>query len=167
MADNALVVNTGTALTMASDDISNVHYPRVKIAVGPDNTAADWAGTIGTVSILTAGTVDTVGLRHADAFGSRAETASGTGGANIHGAVSGSQIFVTDLVISVGTTAMQVSLHPGGTANTAVFGPYTFAANGGIVSNFRTPRAVTSGSALVFTTNADGTVTVEVDGYID
>jgi len=131
---NTYKINEGTQTTIASREITN-HYQEVMVL--PD--------------------------RHPQAFGSVATTASGTAGADIHGAVSGSSLYVTDLVISVGTTAMQVSLHPGGTANTAVFGPYTFAANGGMVSNFRTPRQITSGSALVYTTNADGTVTVEVE----
>ena len=177
MANN-YSINEGTQTVMKSTDNTSVQTPHVNvdnvtgtlaeisnIVKGTTTEVENLAG--GTVGIVTAGTVDTVGLRHADAYGSSVSVASGTGGADLHGAVAGSSIFVTDLVISVGDTAMQVSLHPGGTANTATFGPYDFAANGGAVVNFRTPRQVTSGSALVYTTNADGTVTIEIDGYIN
>lgn len=65
MADNALVVNLGTALTMASDDISSVHYPRVKMALGANGVySGDFTGavtlttgTLGLLSNLTSGSV--------------------------------------------------------------------------------------------------------------
>ncbi len=41
MADT-FVANPGSGgSTFASDDVSSVHYPRVKVSVGPDGTAAD------------------------------------------------------------------------------------------------------------------------------
>lgn len=40
MSDNILVTQ-GSGTTMATDDISSVHYPRVKLACGPDGTATD------------------------------------------------------------------------------------------------------------------------------
>lgn len=72
MADNALVVNLGTQLVMASDDLSSVHYPRLKIALGGDGTnLGDFTGTLaavtsvanlvgGTVTKLEGGTVGLV-----------------------------------------------------------------------------------------------------------
>lgn len=175
MADNALLVNVGTALTMASDDISSVHYPRVKISVGADGAAADWAGTIGTVavvnnvvkgtvSVVEAGTIDTVGLVHADAFQTVVSSGTSTLG-TIKPLVSGSQIFVTDLIISAGT-ATNVEIGDGGTS-TPLIGTLHFADNGGAVMNFRTPISTTSGSALVYKQSTDGPLTITAQGYVN
>ena len=40
MADN-LVVATGSGGTVATDDIGNIHYQRVKLAFGADGSGAD------------------------------------------------------------------------------------------------------------------------------
>lgn len=40
MADNILVTSSGST-TMATDDISSVHYPRVKVSWGADGSAVD------------------------------------------------------------------------------------------------------------------------------
>lgn len=41
MPDNFLTNAGSGGSTFASDDVSSVHYPRVKTSVGPDNTAQD------------------------------------------------------------------------------------------------------------------------------
>jgi hypothetical protein len=48
MADN-VAVTPGSGATFAADDISNVLYPRVKIAIGPDGSATDWPVNSGNV----------------------------------------------------------------------------------------------------------------------
>lgn len=52
MADNiAIKDGTGTAVTVAADDISSVYYPRHKLSLGADGTANDasaGAGAVGT-----------------------------------------------------------------------------------------------------------------------
>lgn len=45
MADN-MDVTPGTGKTIAADDIAGVLHQRVKISVGADGVAADWAGTV-------------------------------------------------------------------------------------------------------------------------
>ncbi len=56
MADNV----TTTLGVMATDDIGGAHYQRVKLAVGPDGTAADFATPTtfyhGQTTVTTAGT---------------------------------------------------------------------------------------------------------------
>jgi len=180
MADNSLVVNTGTALTMASDDISSVHYPRVKISVGADGAAADWAGTIGTVAVVnsvaagTQNTLGTVGVlnfgtvdtfyRHPDRFATVISSGTSVMG-TVKAAVSGSAIYVTDLTISVGS-ASNVEIGNGGTGLPLV-GTLHFAANGGAVFNFVTPISTSSGSALVYKQSANGPLTITAQGYVD
>jgi hypothetical protein len=41
MADN-VAITAGAGTTLASDDVGGVQYPRVKISIGADGTAADW-----------------------------------------------------------------------------------------------------------------------------
>lgn len=41
MADNT-TITPGTGLTVATDDVSSVHYPRVKRSVGADGSATDF-----------------------------------------------------------------------------------------------------------------------------
>jgi hypothetical protein len=41
LADN-VAITAGAGTTLASDDIGGVQYPRVKISIGADGTAADW-----------------------------------------------------------------------------------------------------------------------------
>lgn len=176
MADNALVVNTGTALTMASDDVGGVQYPRMKVSIGADGNAADWTGNIptgtitalakGTISAGTidAGTVSTIGLKHADAFATVITTGTSDAG-TIKAGVAGSAIFVTDLIISVGS-ASNVEIGNGGTAN-PLLGTLYFAANGGAVINLRTPISTSAGSSLVYKQSAGGPMTITALGYVD
>ena len=209
MADNALTINTGTALTMASDDISSVHYPRVKISLGADGAAADWTGNIptGTITLLstvttvsnltngtvrmsvgtlttgtlqnlvsgtinaiaagtiTNGTVSTIGLRHADEFATVISSGTSVLG-TIRAAVSGSQIFVTSLVISAGS-ATNVEIASGGTS-TPILGTMFFNSNSGaVLTPINPPIRTVAGSALVYKQSANGPLTITATGYID
>lgn len=49
MADN-VAVTAGSGTTVAADDIGGVLYPRKKISLGADGSAADWVGGAGAVS---------------------------------------------------------------------------------------------------------------------
>src|SRR3990167_2174421 len=172
MADNALLVNVGTALTMASDDIASVHYPRVKISVGADGAAADWAGTIGTLSVLAkgtisagtidAGTVLTYGQRHADAFATVVSTGTNTLG-TIRAGVSGSAIYVNWLIISAGS-ATNVEIGNGGT-DLPLVGTLYFNANGGaIAAPLNPPISTSAGSSLVYKQSASGPLSITAGG---
>jgi hypothetical protein len=48
MADN-VTVDSGTGITVATDDVGSAHYQRVKIALGPDGTANDAEAGAGAV----------------------------------------------------------------------------------------------------------------------
>lgn len=178
MADN-YQINQGTQTTMASDDISSVQYPRVKIAVGADGVGADWAGTIGTVANLNNGTVRIsvgtiangtidvlpIGLRHADEFATVISSGTSTLG-TIRAAVAGSAIYVTSLIVSVGS-ASNVEIASGGTS-TPIIGTMFFSANGGVAAMpFNPPIRTASGSALVYKQSTSGPLTITATGYID
>ncbi len=187
MADNALVVNVGTSLVMASDDISSVHHPRVKISVGADGVAADWTGSItavaevhtagtvtelpdlpgGTVDSIVLGSIDTlaIGRRHADEFATAVASGTVVLG-TIKPAVSGSQIFVTNLVVSV-QAASNVEIASGGTS-TRIAGTFFFAGSGGaVIGPLDPPIRTVAGSALVYKQSVDTGLSITAVGYVD
>src|SRR3990167_5348657 len=59
MADNILI-NQGTQTTVATDDVSSVHYPVMKLDVGGDGVSSAFTGTIGAVTNLAGGTITKV-----------------------------------------------------------------------------------------------------------
>jgi len=186
MGDN-ITVTEGTAKAIAADNVSDVYYQRVKLDVGADGVSSAFTGTLGavtnlaggTVGILTSGTVkslqggtvnnlasgtvEMVKLMHGDHFGS-VGTIGSTATGTVHAAVSGSAIYVTDLVISR-QTAATVTVGDG-TPTVKLLGPLFFAANGGCVCNQVHPIHTTSGSALVYNTGG-GTISITAQGYID
>ena len=136
--------------------VSNLTQGTVRMSVGTLTT--------GTLQNLNFGTVDTF-YRHPDAFATVVSTGTLTLG-TIRAAVSGSQIFVTDLVISAGS-ATNVEIASGGTS-TPIMGTLYLNANGGAVMNFKTPIRTAAGSALVFKqSTAISPLSLTVTGYID
>jgi hypothetical protein len=155
-------VTQGTQTAIRSTAISANEYQHVIVNQG---TTADspFTGTFlgGTINT---GTVDSVSQFPPNYFGTTVSTGTTTLG-TIKPAVAGSAIFVTDLIISVGTLASNVVLGMGGTS-TPLIGTLSFAANGGMVSNFRTPGSVTSGSALVYQQSAGIPLSITVNGFV-
>ena len=116
-----------------------------------------------TAGTITAGTVDSVQLPHSDNFGSIVAIA-GTATGTIYPAVSGSAIYITDLIVAsegAGTVVI------GDGTPTVKRAEFKFGAQGNaVVSGMSTPIKTTAGSALVFSTGG-GTVVVTANGYID
>lgn len=159
-----ILINQGTQTTVKSDLVSAVEYPVFKLDRGAAGASSLFTGTVdavtnlagGTVTVLAkgtvaAGTVDTISQLPPNSWGTVVSTGTLTLG-TIKAAVAGSQIFVTDLIISAGS-ATNVEIGSGGTS-TPIMGTLYFNANGGAVINFRSPIATTSGSALVFKQSA-------------
>ena len=165
----------------------------VKLDIGSGTNLADFGGTItevgnlvkgtitkleggtlgnlsaGTLTALTngtigAGTIQPYGLRHADAFSTVISSGTSTLG-TIKAAVSGSAIYLTDLIISTGTIT-NVEIASGGTS-TPIIGTLHLSTNGGAVINFNTPVSTASGSALVFKQSVSGPLTITALGYVD
>ena len=180
----ALTVNEGTQTDVYSVVNGGTEIQVVKLDIGAGTTISDFGGTLpvvnnltngtvrvsvgtiatGTIQNLVTGTVDTVGLTHADKFGTVISTGTSTLG-TIRAAVAGSVIYVTDLIISAGS-ATNVEIASGGTS-TPIMGTAYLAANGGLVANFRTPLYTASGSALVYKQSTNGPLTISCLGYID
>lgn len=96
-------------------------------------------------------------------FGTTITSGTSTLG-TIKAAVAGSAIYVTDIIVSVGS-ASNVVIGMGGTS-TPLIGTLSFAANGGIAMPFNTPGSVTSGSALVYQQSANGPLSITVNGFV-
>jgi len=180
MADN-ITVTEGTAKAIAADDVSSVWYQKVKLDIGADGVSSAFTGTIteidnlkggtvtslegGTVGELTniaGGTVQTSPAIHGDEWGTIVET-TGTATGTIKPVVSGSTIYITDLIVSSNSGGTVII--GDGTPTVKLVEAY-LGANGGFVSNFKTPRHTTSGSALVFNQPGTGTITLTCTGYV-
>ena len=172
-------VNEGTQTIIASVTNAGTQYQVVKLDTGSGTALQDFGGTLaavnnlanGTVRIsvgtITAGTVDSlnIGRRHADEFATVVTSGTSTLG-TIKAPVAGSVIYVTNIVISVGS-ASNVVIASGGTS-TPIGGTFFFNANGGLVNGpIDPPWRTANGSALVYQQSANGPMSLTVTGYTD
>jgi hypothetical protein len=136
-----------------------------------------FTGTIGAVTNLaggtitalasgtiSAGTVDTVTQLPPGYWGTTVTTGTNTLGTIKPAIGTGTSIYVTDLIISVGSPSTVV-VGMGGTS-TPLIGTLSFNPNGGLISNFRVPLQVTSGSALVYQQSAGGPMSITCTGFV-
>ena len=137
------------------------------LAKGTITALAKGTISVGTV-VVTAGTIvetPAIGVRHADEFATVVSSGT-TDLGTIKGSVDGSQIFITDLIVSAGT-ATDVEIGDGGTSKPIV-GSLHFTNLGGISApNFKTYPRTSAGSPLVFKQSTDGPLTLTVNGYVD
>ena len=184
-----IVVNQGTQTTVNTVAVGGTETQIIRLDVGTGTVVSDFGGTItavnnltnGTVRIsvgtvttgslttlanLLAGTILTIGQRHADEFATVVSTGTNVLG-TIRAAVTGSAIYVTGLVISVGS-ASNVVIGNGGTS-LPLLGTLFFNANGGIaLTPIDPPLRTTAGSALVYQQSAAiSSMTIMAVGYID
>ena len=169
-----LDVGSGTAISDFGGTlvaVNNLVNGTVRISVGTLTTGTLQNLVSGTINALAAGTITNgtvldIGLRHADEFATVVSTGTNTLG-TIRAAVTGSAIYVTGLVISVGS-ASNVVIGNGGTS-LPLLGTLFFNANGGIaLTPINPPLRTTAGSALVYQQSAAiSSMTIAVQGYID
>ena len=190
----AITINQGTQSDILTTQIGGTETQIIRLDVGVGTTRSDFGGSIanvanlakgtitmiegGTIGILTAGTINalasgtitngtllTIGLRHADEFATQISSGTSVLG-TIRGSVAGSQIFVTGLVISVGS-ASNVEIGSGGTS-TNIAGTFFFNANGGaVLMPINPPLRTASGSALVYKQSVSGPLSIMAQGYIE
>jgi len=188
----AVTINEGTAIDIYSKLNAGTEIQVVKLDIGSGTAISDFGGTITRVTDLLKGTITSVGTvvgagtltnvgtvkgidnvtfgtfdtfyRHPDKFATVISTGTSVMG-TVKAAVSGSAIYITDLVVSAGT-ATNVEIGDGGTSK-PIIGTLHFATNGGAVVNFRTPVSTTAGSALVYKQSVNGPLTLTVTGYVD
>lgn len=169
-----LDVGSGTAAADFGGTITavnNLANGTVRISVGTLTTGTLQNLVSGTINALAAGTITngtvlTIGQRHADEFATVVSTGTNVLG-TIRAAVSGSAIYVTGIVISVGS-ASNVVIGNGGTS-LPLLGTLFFNANGGIAyTPINPPLRTTAGSALVYQQSAAiSSMSIAVQGYID
>jgi hypothetical protein len=172
-------INEGTQTTINTVQIGGTETQIVRIDVGSGTAESAWVGkvavtagtmavTLGTIAngsiAVTSGTISTIGIVHADKFATVISTGTSAMG-TIKAAVSGSAIYVTDLIVSAGT-ATNVEIGNGGT-DKPLIGTMHFDTNGGAVMNMVTPIATTAGSALIYKQSVDGPLTITCLGYVD
>jgi hypothetical protein len=176
MAMTPILITQGTQTAVQADLNGTVAYPVMKLDMGVAGGSNLFTGTIlavtniagRTITALGAGTtnvgtVDSVSQLPPNYFNTTVTSGTSTLG-TIKPAVAGSAIFVTDLIISVGTQTTLV-IGMGGTS-TPLIGTLSLAQYGGLVSNFRVPGSVTSGSALVYQQSANNTLSITAMGFV-
>lgn len=182
-----LTITEGTQTDIYTVANAGTEIPIVKLDMGAGTTLSEFTGTIsrvtdllrgtitnlatGTINALASGTITNgtvlpIGLRHADEFATVVSTGTNVLG-TIRAAVSGSAIYVTGLVVSVGS-ATNVEIASGGTS-TPIGGTWYFNANGGIaLTPIDPPLRTASGSALVYKqSTAISPMSITCVGYID
>jgi len=188
---SGITLNEGTQSNIATDKIGSVNYQVIKLDVGAAGASSPFTGTLkeltnivgGTVTkvnggsivvttgtvvfssgTIAAGTVQPYGLRHANYFATIINTTSNNFG-TIKPAVAGSAIYVTDMIISVGSaTNLEID---SGTTTTPIFGSLYFNAQGGMIANFTNPPSTASGSALTYKqSTSGGPLSITVMGYV-
>lgn len=161
MSFGTIGINVGTAQGVAIDTISGTAYPVMKLDMGTSGVSNPFSGTLNTIQN---GTVDTIGLINANYFGTTVFTGTSTLGTIKAAVGAGTRIYVTDLIISVGSASNVVI--GDGAASTPLAGTFFFAANGGLTSNFRSPIRTSQGGTLVFQQSAAiGSCTITALGY--
>lgn len=159
-------INQGTQSAIATDTIGTVNYQIIKLDRGAAGLSNLFTGTIDAVTALgtlKGGTVDAVSQLPPNSWGTTINTGTSTLG-TIKPLVAGSQIFVTDITISVGS-ASNVTIGNGGTS-TPMIGTLFFNANAGVVENFRVPISTSAGSALVYIQSSNGPMTITASGFV-
>lgn len=176
----AVTINEGTQTDILTTQVGGTETQIVRLDVGTGTAASDWGGSVtvsnvnvgtlarvGTVQNIDGGTiiVNTIQFRHADEFATVISTGTSTLG-TIRGSVAGSQIFITDLIVSAGS-ATDVEIASGGTS-TPIIGTLHFGEDGGMVApNFKVYPRTSAGSALVYKQSANIPLTITCHGYID
>src|SRR3990167_5146562 len=184
-----IIINEGTQTALSANQNGTVHIPFTKLDAGIGSARLDWNGTVpfvgnlntGTITrlgggsvVVTGGTVNT-GTIFAKTIGTEiaptnefvgSATLTGTATGTLRAAVTGSQIFVTTLIVSV-ESAGSVSV-ASGTPTIPLNGTMTFAANGGIAAMpINPPLRTVSGSALVFNQSGTGVIGIWASGFIE
>lgn len=101
--------------------------------------------------------------QHPGRFGTTVTTGTTTLGTILAGAGAGTFTYITDIIISAGTTTTLV-IGNGGTASPLI-GTLSFAANGGMVSNFQTPIRLGTNGTLVYQQSVGGALSITVNGF--
>ena len=171
----SVTINEGTATEIYTKLNAGTEIQVVKLDVGSGTAVADFGGTItavnsvanlvsGTLGNLNFGTVDTY-YRHPDAFATVVSTGTNTFG-TIKAAVAGSAIYITDLIISVGSATV-VQIGDGTTDASNIIGSLSLAQYGGLVANFKTPVKTSAGGTLVYKQSVGCPLTITCNGYVD
>lgn len=183
MAAGNIAITQGTQTALPIDTVGTVDYPISKIDVGNLGSTVPWQGSVvvttGTITIsggigttnvgtintgtINVGTVDSVSQMPPNQWGTVINSGTSTVG-TLKAGIGGSVIYITDLIISVGTASNVVLGN--GTPTVPLAGTMFFNGNGGLVSNFRVPLVASSGSAIVYQQSANTSLSITAQGYV-
>lgn len=179
MADNQLVVNVGTSLTMADDDISSVHYPRMKLTLGGNGTnLGDFTGTMAEITNLATGTIASVALLQSGTvkvnrvpvvnpttYSIRGTTGAAVWGTLAASAGAGTQHYVQgySIIVTSGTVDCAISFGTAGSlTGTTILARGQFTPSTGLTEQLMQPIASGTGGTLTYWLGGAGTVDFNV-----
>ncbi len=157
---------TEIAIKTTTDGTTQIQNVRVDggtvLATG---TVVVSAGTTlgGTLQNLNFGTIDTFYIP-ANNFATVVSTGTTSFG-TIKAAVSGSAIYITDLVISAGSVT-NVEIGDGTTGASNILGTLQLTQYGGMVANFRIPLKTSTSGTLVYKQSVGCPLTITAQGYV-
>ena len=167
-------INEGTQTSIYSELLSGTEIPKFKLDIGAAGASSAFTGTLGAVTNLAGGTVNT-GTIFSQTIGTElkptneiatAVTLTGTATGTLVAASSGSIHYVTTLIVSV-ESAGRVSI-ASGTPTSPIIGTMNFNANGGLMAApINPPIRTASGSALVFNQSGTGVIGLFVGGFTE
>jgi hypothetical protein len=166
-----VTITSGTQQPVYVKDNGGTSIQVIKLDVGSGTALADFGGTItqvnnlaaGTITSLASGTISTLGIP-ANNFATVVTTGT-TAFGTIKPTVAGSAIYVTDLIVSVGSATV-VEIGDGTTGASDIIGSLQFAQYGGMVSNFRIPLQTSVGGTLVYKQSVGCPLSITAIGFV-
>lgn len=144
-----LIINTGSAATIATDLVGTINYQVVKVAFGSAGSAAN----LGT-------SLPTVGTAHPARMQAYVVATTSAAGGVVVVTSGANTIYITDITIATpGGLNVQLSSETTGLATVYL------AANGGWVQDYTQPLVCNSGQSLRVILSSSGICAVTVIGY--
>lgn len=155
MTDNVTLNSGSGGATLATDEIGGIQHQRVKLQYGADGSATD---------VSEAAPLPIVQVAHSGNWSVSADYATAQTNTTVKAAPgAGQKLYITDVIISNGATAGNITLL-NGSGGSVLVECYP-AINGGLTASFNTPLELSTNTLLAITSTTVTTHTVTVSGY--
>jgi hypothetical protein len=148
----SVTITQGTQTIVAADTVSGAQYQIVKLDTGAAGASSPFTGTLSSIPVV----IPTY-------WSATVNTGTNTMGTIKAAVGAGTRIYVTDLIVSVGSASNVVI--GDGTVTSILAGTFNFAANGGLTSNYKQPLMTSQGGTLVYQQSAGGPMCIVATGY--
>jgi len=162
MADD-IAVTPGTGATIGADEISSVKYQRIKLIYGADGVnSGDVSGT--NPLPVTANPSKFATTDDAEFVRKYYTNAGAVTDGIVWSPAAGKRWYITDIIVNTSAAAVVTFEDDKAGGDDPVL-KLDLAANGGFVSNFKTPFASGEDAADLLVTTTAGNITISLTGY--